>query len=131
LDRGKHELSFSFAIRDEFRQVDVVQFASGAAINGRTLQTFILQKNVTILEEKVQLALAILIQTFGNDRHVIFAPLGILIQLTSVAGGVVQFEIHGDLAIGSFSDFDRVVTRRRLTVYSEHTLVRTHGRLAY
>ena len=48
-----------------------------------------------------------------------------------MAHRVVQLEIHGDLAVRFFTYFERVVTRRGLSVDSEDTLARARGRLAH
>jgi hypothetical protein len=124
-------VSFSFAIRAEFGQARVVQFTSGSTIDWRAQETFVFKENAMIFEEKIQPARTIRIQTLGNYRDVILTPSAIFVQLTSVAIGIVKFEIHPDPVVGFFSNQDRVVAGRRLSVDSKDALNRTGGILTY
>jgi hypothetical protein len=55
---------------------------------------------------------------------VILTPCAILVQLTSVAVGIVKFQIHPDPTFGFFDDLNRVVPGVGLSVDSKDALRR-------
>jgi hypothetical protein len=128
LDRGEHRRTLSFAIRAELGQADVIEFTSSSTVDWRALQTFILQDNATIFEEEIQFALAIGVEAIGNDSHVILAPLAILVQLASVALGIVELESDADFAVGMLADSDGVVAGRGLSINAKDAF---RGALGY
>jgi hypothetical protein len=130
LDRWKHGRNLSLAIRAEFGQADVIQFASGSTIDWRALETFIFKQNATIFEEKAQFALPIRVEAIANYGHVILAPFAIVVQLASVAHGIVKFESHTDLAVGLFADSDRILAGRKSSVDAKDAPERPGGHLA-
>lgn len=98
--------SGSFAIRAEFRQAHVVQFAARSTVYWGALETVIFQHDAAVLEEHIQPAGTIRIQTLGNYCYVVLAPFAIQVHLTGVAIGIVELEIHTDLTAGFFSNPD-------------------------
>jgi hypothetical protein len=114
----------------KFGQARVVQFAPGSAIDGRTLKTLILEQDTLIFEKQIQPARPVRIQAVRDDRNVISTPFAFFIQTTSVAVGVIQFEIYRDLAVGLLGNSDGIVARQRLPVDSKDALAGTGQALA-
>jgi hypothetical protein len=123
-------VSLSLAIRAKFGQACFVQFASGSTIDGRTLRTFILEQDALILEKQIQPARPVRIQAIRHYGDVIPAPLALFVQVTSVAVGIIQFEIYRDLAVGLFRNSNGIVAGHRLPVDSKDAFAGTGQALA-
>jgi hypothetical protein len=123
--------SLSFALRVEFRQAHVVQFAARSTIHWRAQQAVILEQDAAVIEEQIQSAGTARLQAIGNDCYVVLAPFTLRVQLTCVAVRIVKLEIHTDPAVGLFNNPDRILAGRALSVESKDTLRRTGGFLAY